>query len=506
MAPPSLLRSAAGLTLLLAQRVAGAPRWSEVAANGSWPDPRFSHSAVVTDDCRMLIFGGNTLDAVNHLYALDFARAEWTKLKPQGDAPAKRYGHSAVALSGGRMLVFGGYNGSFFGDVHLFDPGSCDGDVCTGPSWQQLDCGGDAPCPRDGHAALLLPDNRTMLVVGGFDGERCFNDVHALDTESLTWRQLDAGGEDAPMPAPRYMHAAQLCADGFYLFGGYVDGQTPPFENDLWRFELDTDEAEGEGEGEGEGGAAVTGGTWVRLNASGTPPGGSFGHAAATDAEGRVFVFGGFGGAFSNALHIFTPDGGEGAGAGESTGAGAGARSSSAGGGGTWRKAKLAGELPSPRHKHSMVLSPRGRLVVFGGNDFSITRGLYELDAALAAAPPQPAGLLEQYGYAALGMKLLSLLLLVAGRMLDSTPLLRVAMLLALAAEYPRVTQFVQTLRESRLDHADAPLHLRGGAVARLASRAGGSPLPLTGGREAGGARGSLLRLRGLRPTKAVRH
>lgn len=479
--PPSLLRAAAGLSLLLVQRAAGAsPRWSEVAANGSWPDPRFSHSAVVTDEGRMLVFGGNTLDAVNHLYALDFARAEWTKLKPMGEAPAKRYGHSAVALSRGRMLIFGGYNGSFFGDVHLFDPGSCDGDVCTGPSWQQLDCSGDAPCPRDGHAALLLPDNRTMLVVGGFDGERCFNDVHALDTESLTWRQLDAGDEEAPIPAPRYMHATELCADGFYLFGGYVDGQKPPFENDLWRFELETDASEGEG-------GSVTGGAWVRLNASGTPPGGSFGHAAATDAEGRVFVFGGFGGSFSNALHIFTPDGGEGS------------------KGGAWRKVKLAGELPSPRHKHSMVLSPRGRLVVFGGNDFAITRGLYELDAAAAAAP-QPTGMLEQYGYVALGMKVLSLLLLFVGRLLESKPLLRAAMLLAALAEYPRIQQFVQQLRESRLDHADAPLHLRGGAVGRLPSRpAGVSPLPLTGGREVGGARGTVLRLRGLRPTKALR-
>jgi hypothetical protein len=31
-----------------------------------------------------------------------------------------------------------------------------------------------------------------------------------------------------------------------------------------------------------------------------------------------------------------------------------------------------------------MVLSPQGRLVVFGGNDFGITKGLYEVNAALA--------------------------------------------------------------------------------------------------------------------------
>ena len=82
-----------------------APKWKEVSANGTWPDPRYSHSAVVTTDGDMLIFGGNTLDAVNHLFAYSFARSEWTRIKPQGETPAKRYGHSAVALEDGRMLV-----------------------------------------------------------------------------------------------------------------------------------------------------------------------------------------------------------------------------------------------------------------------------------------------------------------------------------------------------------------------------------------------------------------
>ena len=100
-------------------------RWREVSANGSWPDPRYSHSAVVTRDGQMLVFGGNTLDAVDHLFALDFARSEWTRIKPQGRPPAKRYGHSAVALEDGRMLVFGGFNGSALGDLHAFTPTRC---------------------------------------------------------------------------------------------------------------------------------------------------------------------------------------------------------------------------------------------------------------------------------------------------------------------------------------------------------------------------------------------
>ena len=215
-----------------------APRWREVSANGSWPDPRFSHSAVVTPDGEMLLFGGNTLDAVNHLFSFSFARSEWTRLKPQGEAPAKRYGHSAVALDDGRMLVFGGFNGSFLGDLLEYTPSRCDGDVCSPPVWQKLSCTGTPPCARDGHAAMLLPDGRTMLVIGGFDGKHCFNDVHALDTTTMTWRQLAATGhgkDPAAMPAPRYLHSVAPCkapheaASAFLMFGGYVDNGAAPF-------------------------------------------------------------------------------------------------------------------------------------------------------------------------------------------------------------------------------------------------------------------------------------
>ena len=167
-----------------------APRWREVSANGSWPDPRFSHTAVVTPDGEMLLFGGNTLDAVNHLFAFNFARAEWTRLKPQGEAPAKRYGHSAVALDDGRMLVFGGFNGSFLGDLHEYTPSRCDGDVCSPPVWQRPSCTGTPPCARDGHAAMLLPDGRTMLVIGGFDGK------HRLDPN------LNPNPSPSPDPNP----------------------------------------------------------------------------------------------------------------------------------------------------------------------------------------------------------------------------------------------------------------------------------------------------------------
>ena len=51
-------------------------RWNEVAANGSWPQPRYSHSAVIVGsgaDETLLVFGGNTFDPVNQLFAYSVA-------------------------------------------------------------------------------------------------------------------------------------------------------------------------------------------------------------------------------------------------------------------------------------------------------------------------------------------------------------------------------------------------------------------------------------------------
>ena len=103
--------------MFIASASASAPRWREVVANGTWPAPRFSHTATM-DGRRMLVFGGNSFDAVDELFAYDVRRREWRRLKPTGAPPSRRYGHQAVVTADGRMVVIGGYKGSFLNDVH----------------------------------------------------------------------------------------------------------------------------------------------------------------------------------------------------------------------------------------------------------------------------------------------------------------------------------------------------------------------------------------------------
>ena len=526
----------------------GASKWVEVAANGSWPDPRYSHSAVifgVKGREKMLIFGGNAFDPVNELFAFDTARREWSKLKPRGTPPSKRYGHQAAVTSDDRMLVLGGYNGSFLGDLHELSSEK-------GGKWRRIDATGAVPCARDGHTLVMAPDGQTLLLFGGFDGKDQLCDVHALDTSSYEWRQLDVAADatdadaadadgavaeaaidgesealpdvdaataqaepgpepadeaaaadgasvadagaalDLGRPAPRYMHCAVSSDEGMLVYGGYLAGGE--FGDDLWRLVLDEPtavpeqpalpcEAEAHVEAEApqdepdaassaapdaaaspidgaargaqqireaveaayarayrgayaeayaeahlvppnlgspslpgttapapapapapvpapppapppaaaaetgpssptvqSGRTAYLGARWVRLRARGEGPGAIFGHAAARDAEGRLWVSGGFGAkggsagdkggkgggaAFSGALHAYDPRENR------------------------WARYEPRGDCPSPRQKHSLVVTGGRRLLLFGGNDFGPTRGFYELglDGLVEAAP-----------------------------------------------------------------------------------------------------------------------
>ena len=268
------------------------------------------------------------------------------------------------------MVVFGGFNGTFLNDVHeLALP--ADG----APRWRRVQTTGSAPCGRDGHSAVLAADGRTMLVFGGFDGKRQLDDLHALDTTTFEWTELlpassapsddgvspdgsagtgseagdDAEDDDAEerptRPAPRYLHSAVGYEGGFYVFGGYLEGGK--FADDLWRLTLDP-----------EGGSAPT---WSRIEATGQCPPGGMGQAAASDGDGNLWISGGIGeGSFTNGLYVFEV-----------------ARE-------RWSRVDARGARPSPRHKHTLVGTSEGELLLFGGNDFGPTRGFYTFDAPTA--------------------------------------------------------------------------------------------------------------------------
>lgn len=70
------------------------------------------------------------------------------------------------------MVLFGGSNGDkIFNDLYIFNLSLL--------RWIKIDAEGEAPTPREGHIAKMIGNDK-MFVHGGFNDEHSFNDCYIL--------------------------------------------------------------------------------------------------------------------------------------------------------------------------------------------------------------------------------------------------------------------------------------------------------------------------------------
>jgi hypothetical protein len=116
------------------------------------------HTTTLLGDGRVLVAGGRGADGAPLASAevYDPAANAWSPVP--GPLAAARYGHTATALPGGRVLVAGGTgaHGGALATAELYDPAT----RTWTPAPSMLDA-------RTGHRAVVLPDARGVLVVGG---------------------------------------------------------------------------------------------------------------------------------------------------------------------------------------------------------------------------------------------------------------------------------------------------------------------------------------------------
>ena len=206
------------------------------------------------------------------------ARAEETGRWPTTfDLPYWRRSHSTIYdPANARLMLFGGWNGRrFFNDVWALDltPGV--------EGWTRLDPEGARPRPRAWHSAIYDSANGRMILFGGrgYGGE--LDDVWELDLAagSERWTELEPTGSQ---PTPRYSHTAVYDGAGkrMAVFGGAGKGKLADDAGDLWSLSL-----------------APGGEAWSKLAPTGNPrPDPRAFHTAAVDTSaGRMAVFGGRG-------------------------------------------------------------------------------------------------------------------------------------------------------------------------------------------------------------------
>ena len=199
--------------------------------------------------------------------------------------------------------------------------------------WMAVPVAGTPPPPRYGHSAVVEGDS--MYVFGGERSSYSFNDVWAFNFVTGSWSFVATKG--AP-PSPRFDHSAVTTAlDGhprMIILGGRDQAG---IKADMWALDLTKFE-------------------WTKL-ADTTGAGTLFGHGAAADAAGKIYVYGGYtGGGYSAKFY-------------ECTASEAGASCTSPCEGKP--TAEMAGL--TPRYSHGMVATKTGVYVVGGSGGSSLS-------------------------------------------------------------------------------------------------------------------------------------
>jgi len=244
----------------------------DLKQHGDIPTARCA-AQTVTMNTRMYLHGGcDDKKAYGNLHLLEIEQMKWTELQCEGAAPAPRWGHT-VAGYDTELVVFGGiaaeesallsddgsrgpvqppflagrfsHSGSPSNSLHKLQTQSL--------KWEAVSAGGTPPSARSFHSACVAND--VYVVFGGnsaVDYSEPLNDIHLLDLRSSSWTTPQVFGE---APAPRFGHKMIHGPDNqIFVFGGSTSASGAPVQpGSLHAFQLATS-------------------TWITVQVAGTPP------------------------------------------------------------------------------------------------------------------------------------------------------------------------------------------------------------------------------------------
>ncbi|CUA70595.1 Focal adhesion kinase 1 [Rhizoctonia solani] len=204
---------------------------------GEAPSPRIGAISVLADGL-LILWGGASFNAQKEFersdrctYSLNITTRQWTKLDIQ-PAPSARAAH-AGCLCGTKFVVFGG-TGNTDGpwddlwSLNLYS-------LAQGnPSWEQIEVAQDisSPLERFGHT-MVGYENGFYMFGGKHCEDRLFNDTWRFDITTRVWSELECAGD---IPLPRHGHAAAIVGDVMYMCGGKGEGGHDL--GDVWSFHI----------------------------------------------------------------------------------------------------------------------------------------------------------------------------------------------------------------------------------------------------------------------------
>ena len=198
----------------------GVLSWYQPACHGSPPPcPRAAHTAAVLGSTLFIFAGNDGKQLFNDLHCLHLPTFTWSAPQQHGHIPSPRAGHTMNVLPGEQLIVFGGGNANGpINDLHILDSHSM--------TWTRPSVYGTPPSPRAGHTACTV-FGAELLVFGGGYLNKVFNDLHLFNSDTGVWsRPSDTG----TVPIPRAGHTSNVIGSRIYTFAG---GDAEDVFNDL---------------------------------------------------------------------------------------------------------------------------------------------------------------------------------------------------------------------------------------------------------------------------------
>jgi hypothetical protein len=186
--------------------------WQPLAPVGD-PMPGRLQGAAVYDPVRdrVIVIGGDGGALLNDVWTLNLAGdPTWGELHPNGTPPSPRRSHTAIYDPvGDRVIVYGGYDENYLrrGDVWALN-------LAGEPSWQLLISSTTPPLGRSGHVAVYDPENRRMIMYGGFIGTGQYSsEVWALNLDVTTPVAISLASTDVHSDLVRITWSAEGAAN-----------------------------------------------------------------------------------------------------------------------------------------------------------------------------------------------------------------------------------------------------------------------------------------------------
>ena len=145
---------------------------------------RNGHRAIITDEAKIIIFGGYTPEGyTNDILMINILEEKYEKPITTGKRPSSRENFGMVFINN-KVFIYGGFQeGGSLNDLYFLDTLTW--------TWEVLSPQGPLPSLEQGSAVLRV--GHKIYVVGGCDfrQKKCTQDTFYFDTDTQWWTKIE---------------------------------------------------------------------------------------------------------------------------------------------------------------------------------------------------------------------------------------------------------------------------------------------------------------------------